>query len=356
MNWNLLKTNLFNWLNLRLIFLIILLSFLLPLVYSFYHHIEPVVDAEAYDQIAVNLLDGYGYKENRSASYEFDISIVRAGPAYEFFLAGIYCVFGHHYGMVWFWQAFLHALTAYLLFLTAKLIFSDFAGSQIGLISAAMFGFHPDLIEISAMLMTETLYLFVLVLMFWMFVKVYREERIYLDVLLGILLALSILTRPPIILFSPIFIFYYGFHGRWKSLAVFSISCLLVLMPWIVRNYLIYHQFILTTLISSYNLWIGNTLLSVGGQIAGGTNYLTQYTDVHGFFSLAKQSRMEFLNFLTTYPWFFVKLCFIRFVRFFSLIRPMGFWFYQSGIQQMFFVSYSLFAIIVLFVGGFFGL
>ena len=110
MNWNLLKTNLFNWLNLRLIFLIILLSFLLPFVYSFYHHIEPVVDAEAYDQIAVNLLDGYGYKENRSASYEFDISIVRAGPAYEFFLAGIYCVFGHHYGMVLFLEIFFACL------------------------------------------------------------------------------------------------------------------------------------------------------------------------------------------------------------------------------------------------------
>ncbi|KKS14599.1 MAG: Glycosyl transferase, group 1 family protein [Parcubacteria group bacterium GW2011_GWB1_41_6] len=48
----------------KLFFLIIVLSFIIPLAYSFYFRIHPSVDARAYDNIAYNLASGRGYRES----------------------------------------------------------------------------------------------------------------------------------------------------------------------------------------------------------------------------------------------------------------------------------------------------
>lgn len=330
--------------------------FILTLAYSLYHQIKPMVDARAYDTIAINLTEGFGFREDRTADYKFDYSIARAGPAYEFFLAGIYQLFGHHYTAVWIIQAFLHALSAWLLWRSAKLIWGE-EGENIGLIAAIIFGFHPDLIEISAMLLTETLYLFFVVLTIWAFLKAYyaRESSVW-GALLGGITGLAILTRPPLILFVPVFLFFYVYHKQFKPLAFFLLALIIVLTPWTVRNYLIYHEVILTTLIGSYNIWFGNTLSSTGGQMTAGGGQIEAYTAINGFFGFKQKTMQEFIGFVMRYPFVFIKLSVIRFIRYFSLIRPMGFWFYQTGVQQMIFIASSLVGIAGLFLAGFSGI
>ncbi len=355
MNWIKLK-KVFSFLRKHLLAIILVLSFLASVFYSFAYQIRPVIDAQAYDKIAINLLEGRGFKEEADKSYEFDLAIVRAGPAYEFFLAGVYAVFGHHYEIVWILQALLHTVSAYLIFLSCREIFKE-KGDIIGLIAAALFGFHPDLIEISAMLMSETLYLFFIVLVVWLFIRTYQKpNQILSSVFLAFTTALAILSRPPVLLFVPVFLIFYILNKRYKEGVVFLLLLALTLMPWAIRNYLIYHQFFLTTLIGEYNLWVGNTLLANGGQISGGYNPLTSYTEINGFFSLKQKAGQEFFLFLTNYPLVFIKLCFLRIIRYFSLIRPMGFWFYQTGLPQLIFVASSAVSIIVLFISGFSGI
>lgn len=340
----------------NLVYVVVVLSFLLSIFYSFWHHIPPVVDAKAYDNIAVNLVNGFGFKEDPNKTFQFDTAIVRAGPAYEFFLAGLYKIFGHRYEIVWLVQAVLHAGAAWLLYLISKNIFSQ-RGEVAGLIAAALFGLHPDLIEISAMLMTETLYLFLVILTIWLFIKIYQTPTDkYLSVYLGLILGLAILSRPPVLLFIPIIAVFYILNRRYQEGVICGIVLFLVLLPWTIRNYIIFHQFILTTLIGQYNLWVGNTLLSDGGQISGGFNALITYTEAHGFFDLKNKAGQEFWLFVINYPLVFLKLCMVRFIRFFSLIRPMGFWFYQNGWPQLLFVVSSALAIVVLFVSGFTGI
>lgn len=69
----------------RLLAFLFLGSFIFSLGYAFYSRIPPAVDAKAYDAIAWNLAQGYGYKENRDLAYEKDYALGRAGPGYEFF-------------------------------------------------------------------------------------------------------------------------------------------------------------------------------------------------------------------------------------------------------------------------------
>src|SRR3989344_1758368 len=94
---------------------VVILSLVLSLGHSFFYKIELAVDARAYDQIAQNILVGRGFIEDSSKDILFDHAIVRAGPAYEYFLAFIYRLFGHNLEAVWIIQAILHALTAYLI-------------------------------------------------------------------------------------------------------------------------------------------------------------------------------------------------------------------------------------------------
>ncbi|MBI2989762.1 MAG: glycosyltransferase family 39 protein [Candidatus Magasanikbacteria bacterium] len=336
----------------------LLVIFLLSAGYSFYYKINPVVDAKAYDRIALNILDGQGFREDAAKSYEFDGAILRAGPAYEFFLAGIYFVFGHYYEAVWLIQAFLHAVSAYLIFLIARMVFEkQTSKNAIAFVALGLFGLHPDLIEISAMLMTETLYLFFTIATLYVFVKIFsRPERKIAAALLGFLTGLAILTRPPILLFVPVFLFFYAIRKYYAQLFLFFCFFVIVLIPWALRNHAIYGDFIPTTLIGEYNLWIGNIESANGGQIAGGYNPLTEYLNEEGSFDLKEKARQEFLRVLKEDPSHFIKLSFLRFLRYFSLIRPMGFWFYQNGIGQIAFVLSSLIGIGILFVSGFSGM
>ena len=167
--------------------IILSISFGLSIFYSFYYKIEPAVDALAYDKIAINIVNGLGYIENIGVDIRYDYSISRVGPIYEYFLAGIYKIFGHSYPAVWIIQAFLHAASAYLVYLICLLAFADSENNgfgklttskKIGLWAAAILGLYPDLIEISAMLMTETLYLFFTCLMIYLFLSYIKSRSL----------------------------------------------------------------------------------------------------------------------------------------------------------------------------------
>lgn len=333
--------------------LVLLVIFFSSIAYSFYYRIEPAVDARAYDNIGLNILAGNGFKEQGTdIPILFDRAIQRAGPAYEYLLAGVYAVFGRHYAAVWIFQALLHTLTAWLIFKICQKIFSE-SGSGIGLIAMLIFGLHPDLIEISAMLMTETLYLFTIALVVYIFLKVFeKSQSLPLSALLGVALVLSIYSRPTVVLFVPVILVLYFIRKNYLATVVCLLTMIILATPWTYRNWKIYNQFIPTTLIGQYNIWLGNTVSSDGGQLAGGYNPWDEFVAERGFSEVKKKVNREFRNFIFQHPVNFIKLTSIRFVRSFSLIRPMGFWFYQTGLAQMIFVSFSGIFIALLFTSG----
>src|SRR3989344_8471085 len=156
---------------------ILFLSFFVCAAYAFYFKINPVVDAKAYDRIAQNIVSGNGFVEQAGADVKFDKAIIRVGPLYQYFLAGIYFVFGHHYEAVWLIQAFLHALSVLFVYLSAGILFKNNSDKEkIAIVSAGIIGFFPDLVELSAMLMTETLYIFLWTLFLWYFLKFVDEK------------------------------------------------------------------------------------------------------------------------------------------------------------------------------------
>ncbi|MBU1159557.1 glycosyltransferase family 39 protein [Patescibacteria group bacterium] len=337
----------------RVILIIILLTFLISLSYAFYFHIRPAVDASAYDQVAMNIVEGRGFRLNTNLPLLKDDVITYQGPFYQYFLAGIYLVFGHHYEAVWIIQSILRALSVLLIFLVCIKIFGR-ENRLAGWLAGGFLGFYPDLIEMGAMLMTETLFIFFLILVIYIFIHYYEKICFKGVFLLALSFGSAILVRSSIGLFLPVFIFYFCKHKAYKHLFLFLFLICIIMTPWAIRNYSIYHEFLPTMANFGFNLWVGNH--ERGDGEGGNMPELFQAIEQYGPIEANHYAAGQFKNFVIEHPLAYVKLTATRIIKYFSFIRPMGFWFYQHGWSQFIFIISSAFASVLLFTFGFAGI
>lgn len=331
--------------------------FIVSAAYAFHFRIEPAVDARAYDTVAMNIIKGQGFRIYPEKPLLQDDVITRQGPAYQYFLAVIYFIFGHHYEAVWLIQALLRALSALLIFLICGMIFGKGKeGKLIGWIAAAFFGFYPDLIEINAMLLTETFYIFFTILVVYIFFRYYDQMAAKGVFWLGLAMGISVLIRSTAGgVFAPVFIFYFWRRKAWKHLIFFLILIIMIMTPWTIRNYRVYHAFIPTMANAGYNLWYGNR---EGGD-GEGPHEMPEVAGAikrYGSIDANNYALTQFENFIKAHPFIYARLTASRIMKYFSFIRPMGFWFYQHGLSQFIFVMSSALASVFLFTFGFAGI
>lgn len=308
-----------------------LIIFLVCLAYSFYFQIKPVVDAAAYDKIAVNIVEGRGFVEFPERPFGMDRDIIHIGQSYTVFLALIYKVFGHHYSAVWFFQALLHALTSLMLFFICVNIFNRDVSQKIGLLAMGLYGFWPDLVESTAMLMTETFFLFLAVLVIYLMIKFFQKPGIKKNILIALILSVAILARPTVLLFGLVFMLLLFFKRdikkRFVYLVFFIIIPVIIVGSWMFRNYLKYDRFVLSTT-GGYDLWIGNNPQANGEMEP--SQEIVSYFNQYGFVNIDKKGIGEVKKFILEQPLKFLKLQFIKASKYFSLIRPTGWWHHLS--------------------------
>ena len=337
--------------NNRTLVFILLGVFVVSLAYSFYFRARVEVDARAYDRIAWNLAQGYGYRELLDGPLEEDNAIMRVGPGYEIFLAVLYFIFGHSYEVVWVVHALLRTLSVLLIFLLAQNIFKE---KFIGLVAALLVGFSPDLITINGLLMAETLGVLLITLTVYFFFLCFRNPtNFWFIVALGLSLGGAVMVRTPaLFLIFPI-LFYLGKEKKYKYGFVLLVTIGFLFTPWIVRNYFVYHTFVPTNLAYGVDLASGNHLGATGELEPYVTNdrYLQQYGLVKGSQMLTREA----LYFIVTNPLEFFKLTIYRISIYFSFVRPTGFWFHLQGMDRIVTLILSVLYSVFLFTLGFFG-
>ena len=337
------------------IIFIILISLFGSLAYSFYFQITPQVDARGYDSAALNIVNGYGYRETADGDLVFDQAIGRIGPLYQYFLAGHYYLFGHRFEPVWISQAILHALTVLLVYLICLLIFKNAERKKdISLLAAAIIGFYPDLVEISAMLMMETFYLFWFMLAVYLFFRFFDKISFWTAVLSGLVFGLATLTRPPVLFLIPAVLFCYFTQKKRLAAGAFILTLVLVFVPWTARNYQVFHKISPLGAGGAYNFWIGNYHGANGEQEP--PDEAREFIKNYGVINIQPVAMNKFFTFIRQHPLEYVKLTALRVNKYFSLARPMGFWFYQSGLGQLIFLICSSLASVFLFIFGLAGL
>jgi 4-amino-4-deoxy-L-arabinose transferase-like glycosyltransferase len=213
-------------------------------------------DSLGYETIARNLLSGQGYLD------DIGFRCYRP-PGYPFFLASVYMILGQSTLLIKFIQAFFGVISTLVIYLITRSVFDKMSA----FISALIFSIYFDILVFTVQVMSETLFILFQLLLLLSLLKIRNakaKESYFWLVVSGLFLGLGILTRPILTAFSlfiPIWFFILSMEDRRsyvKKLAIIYSTFLLVMIPWMVRNYLVYHQFIFISTNGAVNLVMGN--------------------------------------------------------------------------------------------------
>lgn len=223
---------------------IVLLAVGLRIYGTLSHPTEPSSDAADYHRLATGLVQHHNYVSPEGAPTAW------RPPAYPFFLAGIYEVSGINVERATIAQALLGGLTVLVLMVLGSLII----GWRQALIAGAIAAVYPVFVWLPRLLLSENLYLFLLLLSLVAIVLYLRTSRLEWMVGFAILAALNTLVRGAN-LFVAVAIGLGILIVRWKSrslnwnqlvapLLVLAAAFGLTLLPWTIRNYRVFHEII----------------------------------------------------------------------------------------------------------------
>ncbi|MGE5175853.1 MAG: glycosyltransferase family 39 protein [Hyphomicrobiales bacterium] len=216
------------------------------------HPRDPVSDQAEYDRIARTILaEGrYAIDGNPTAFRP---------PGYPFFVAAVYGLAGASPGAVKVVQAVLDVLTALLLFLLLRR-----RNPRAAPVAAGVWALYPPAIVYAHLLLSETLYVFLLVGLSFLLVEE-RTTRPRGAVAAGVVAGLATLVKPQTAL-ALLLLPALASRSRqpFPRYGIVLATALLVVAPWVVRNALVLGAPTLSTSVGP-NLLVGNHPNATGG-------------------------------------------------------------------------------------------
>jgi Dolichyl-phosphate-mannose-protein mannosyltransferase len=243
--------------------------------------VEPIsgaYDQVSYDLLAQRLLEGKGFsfpvdwypftKANEpTAHWSF---------LYTLYLAGVYAVFGHHPLAARVLEVLLSGLNVWLAYHLGKRLFGEWTGWA----AAALTALYGYLIFFNAVLMTQTFYILAVLATLDVALALVAQPTLWRWVLLGITIGLGTVLRQTLLLFAPFLFAWLVWAIRRQAaqskqsspstmierhsapLASGVLLSLIVIaafiLPWTIRNYLTYHDFLLLNSNGGYWFYASN--------------------------------------------------------------------------------------------------
>jgi 4-amino-4-deoxy-L-arabinose transferase-like glycosyltransferase len=226
-----------------------------------FSHLLYEIDTKTYDDLAQTILAGDWLLSSVPIHY--------MGPLYAYFLAVVYGIFGHHYEAAHAAQYFLGAASAAIIFLAARLWFSNRVAFFAGLIPAL----SATLIVYEGYLLPESLIFFLAALIILVTGLARRNPtRWWYWLLLGFILGFTAIQRANILLctFGIVFWIAFGFNEhilrrRSISIVLFITGIVLAITPVTLHNRIAGGQWTLITSNGPANFYIGNGVEANGG-------------------------------------------------------------------------------------------
>jgi hypothetical protein len=245
--------------------LLLLLAFAFRFAVARYLPNDTPDDGKVYAQLARNMLEQHVFSDASEPPYE--PTLIRL-PGYPLFLAGVYSIFGHtNNTAVRIVQAVIDTASCVLIALLAFYAEPDeYQRRAVALAALAFAAVCPFSTIYTATILTETITIFLVLAMCLMATLAFRsattKRSLLFWTLTGIISGLAVLFRPDSGLFAAaIGITLVGqtllrrpddqpkpsFISRLKVAvltgAVFSLGFCLVLTPWTIRNWRLFHLF-----------------------------------------------------------------------------------------------------------------
>lgn len=306
----------------KFMIVILSLSLFLRIIVSIDNDKFLFLDINTYDSFAMNILK-YGHFYN--SAYQ--------APGYTYFLAIIYQFFGHSLINVYIVQSILGTISTLLIYLIAENIFDR----RVAKVSAALSLLYWPLTQYSGILLSETLFVFLLLSGILAFLKALDVGKAKYFAFAALFLSLSALVRSIsllFIVFIPLLYVIYRYKHKIKilkllynfsdmpiktkdlsvvfcNIAVFILVFMTVLSPWVGRNYIKYNEFIPVDTLGGLNLYIGNNPRANGFFVSLQDD--PQY-NVEGENDYETDSRLKKLaiNYIIEHPVRFLVLTVVR--------------------------------------------
>ena len=213
----------------------------------------------------------------------------------------------------------ISCLTVYVIYLLSYEIFKK---KEISIISALIFALYPFSIFYSISALSETLFVFLLLLSILMF---YRNDFFYGS----LLIILSIYIKPTSDIFAPFLILIfslvikkYSFKKSIFHLCIYYTLYILLLSPWWFHNWKKYDGFVRINLSAGYHLYSGNNIKNKTGGGIGGIDVDHNWSDEdikYRGIEFHNKFKKEAYNFIKENPKEFVNLTMIKFLRFWRM-------------------------------------
>ena len=203
-------------------------------------------DPADWSRTAASIADGHGYPASNRAPGRGPSAF--RPPAYPVFLAAVYAVAGHPAPSIGrLAGAFLGTLAVALTGLIALRLW----GKRVGILALSIAAVAPPLVILSTALISEALFVPVVLGAVASALEARRSERRYRwAIVTGVLVGVAGLTRTNgLILLLPLSLAFAPMRSRrrpraWAAPAVLIVAACVTVAPWTARNWLVFHSFI----------------------------------------------------------------------------------------------------------------
>ncbi len=216
--------------------------------------------------IANNLLAGKGFLLDDHLGTSYRAFML---PAYPLLCAFVYSFTRHSQLTLVVLQCLLSAVSCLQVRAIGERVFPK---SRVGAGAAWLTAFHPGLIFFAIQLHPLTLDLFSYLWALWACLALFQRPATGVALHLGIAAGLALLSRGTILFFllfaAALFLWKAG-RERWpgkaaRLAALAAAVAALAVLPWLIRNAVLFHRFPLFITSANQSLWAGNNPLSVG--------------------------------------------------------------------------------------------
>lgn len=221
---------------------------------------EQTSDAEWYVERALSIARGNGYAIDGVPTAYWPVG-------YPGFLGIIFSLFGEYPFAAMLVNVLLQGGALLLALLVARGLF---ASESIARITLLLLALHPNGIAYSSLLMSENLFLPLMLLGTLLMLK--GRERWSWGIAAGIIYGLAALVKPQALLLPVITIAALwlsdrkrkNLKGSWKLAIAVNALMVLTVLPWTLRNHGLYGEHGIISNNDGVNLWIGNNHKSIG--------------------------------------------------------------------------------------------
>ncbi|MBN2571017.1 MAG: glycosyltransferase family 39 protein [Ignavibacteriales bacterium] len=253
----------------RQLFWIIILALILRLLFLvFYVDLENVNRWE-YGEVAKNIINGNGYSlfyiDGNKLEYLYSESVkpypsAYMPPGYVYTILPFFLIENEiitNIAIILF-QIFLSLMIVVFLY---KLVLEIF-DNRTALIAVLIYAILPEFIfSVSSITPTIIFHLLITIILLRLYIQEKSKNTGYF---IPILIALLIYFRVEFFVYLFILMFYFLIKKKFKIIFIYSTIIFILVLPWVIRNFIIFDNLIPLTTSSGLNLYRGNNSIMIG--------------------------------------------------------------------------------------------